>query len=136
MKRCAWGEMEAEQGREQPQAITVAKASDIAVGQMKGFTVAGRQILVANISGEYYAMDAICSHEQGYLPAGHLQNNAVLCPVQGAQFDVTTGCMVIYLPGKVHRSVNLDCRLRAGHGATDLRTYEITREGNDLRVLV
>jgi nitrite reductase/ring-hydroxylating ferredoxin subunit len=126
----------AENKGEQSQAITVAKASDIPVGQMKGFTIEGKQILVANVNGEYYAMDAICSHEQGYLPAGHLRNEVVICPVHGAQFDVTTGCMVIDLPGKVHKNVNLDCRLRAGHDAMDLRTYDIVVDGNELKVLV
>lgn len=126
----------AEQGSEQPQAIAVAKTSDVPVGQMKGFTVDGKQILIANVSGEYYAMDAICSHEQGYLPDGHMQNEVVICPVHGAQFDVTTGCMVIDLPGKVFKNVNPNCGLRAGHDATDLRTYEIVVEGNEIRVLV
>ena len=125
-----------EQRSEKTHAITVANANDIPVGQMKGFTIEGKQILIANVEGEYYALDAICSHEQGYLPAGHLRNEVVICPVHGAQFDVTTGCMVIDLPGKVHKNVNLDCRFRAGHDATDLPTYEIAVEGNEIRVLV
>ena len=125
----------AEKGGKQPQAIAVAKASDTPVGQMRRFIVAGTQILIANVGGDYYAMDAICSHEQGYLPAGHLRNEIVICPVHGAQFDVTTGCMVIDLPGRVHKNVNLDCRLHAGHDATDLHTYDIVVDGNELRVL-
>ena len=36
---------------------------------MKGFTVNGKQILVANAEGSFFVLDAICSHMQGYLPA-------------------------------------------------------------------
>jgi nitrite reductase/ring-hydroxylating ferredoxin subunit len=125
-----------DQGSEQTEAIMVANPSDIPIGQMKGFTVAGKKILIANIAGEYYSMDAICSHAQGYLPAGRLVNDVVTCPVHRAQFDVTTGCMVIYLPGKVRRNVNLNCRLQAGHGVIDLRTYEVIVEGNEIKVRI
>ena len=125
-----------DQGSEQKKAIIVANASDILIGQMKGFTVAGKKILIANVAGEYYSVDAICSHARGYLPAGRLVNDVVTCPVHGAQFDVTTGCMVIYLPGKVRRNVNLNCRLQAGHGVVDLRTYEVIVEGNEIKVRI
>lgn len=125
-----------ERGSEESLATTVASARDIAIGQMKGVTVAGRQILIANVGGEYHAMDALCSHAQGYLPAGRLHEDVVTCPVHGAQFDVTTGCMVINLPGKVRRKVNPGCRLRAGHGFTDLRTYEVVVEGEEIKVKI
>ena len=125
-----------EQGSEQTKAVIVANASDIPIGQMKGFTVAGKKILIANVAGEYYCMDAICSHAQGYLPAGRLDNDVVTCPVHGSQFDVTTGCMVIYIPGKVRRNVNLNCRLQAGHGVVDLRTYEVIVEGKEIKVRI
>ena len=44
-----------EQRSEKTHAITVANANDIPVGQMKGFTIAGKQILIANVEGEYSA---------------------------------------------------------------------------------
>ena len=126
----------AEQGSEQTKAVIVANASDIPIGEMKGFTVAGKKILIANVAGEYYSMDAICSHARGYLSAGRLDHDVVTCPVHGAQFDVTTGCMVIYIPGKVRRNVNLNCRLQVGHGIVDLRTYKVIVEGNEIKVWI
>jgi|WetSurMetagenome_2_1015567.scaffolds.fasta_scaffold360173_1 nitrite reductase/ring-hydroxylating ferredoxin subunit len=123
-----------EQRSEQTKAVIVAKASDIPIGQMKGFTVADKKILIANVAGKLYSMDALCSHAQGYLPTGRLDNDVVTCPVHGAQFDVTTGCMVINLPGKVRKNVNLNCRFQAGHGIVDLRTYQVTVEGNEIKI--
>jgi nitrite reductase/ring-hydroxylating ferredoxin subunit len=121
---------------DQTKAVIVANASDIPIGQMKGFIVEDKKILIANVAGKYFSMDAICSHAQGYLPAGRLDNDVVTCPVHGAQFDVTTGCMVINLPGKVRRNVNPNCRLQAGHGVVDLRTYEVIVEGNEIKVRI
>jgi nitrite reductase/ring-hydroxylating ferredoxin subunit len=125
-----------EQRNAEPQAFTVAKEFDIPVGEMRGFTLAGRKVLIANVGGQYHAMDAVCSHAGGYLPAGRLEGKMVRCPVHGAEFDVTTGCMVIYVPGKVSRNVNAGCRDGAGHGPMDLRTYKVVVERNEIRVMV
>ena len=125
-----------EQRSAEPQAFTVAGKSDIPVGEMRGFTLAAKKVLIANVDGQYYAMDAVCSHAGGYLPAGRLEGKTVRCPVHGAEFDVTTGCMVIYVPGKVSRNMNAGCRDGAGHGPMDLRTYKVVVEQNEIRVLV
>jgi len=108
---------------------TVAKTNEIPKGTMKGFTVNGKQILVANVNGKFYAMDAVCSHSYGYLPAGKLNDNIVTCPVHRAQFDV--------LSGKVHKNVNTLMRLSTGgKGATDLNTYEVEVEGNEIKIKI
>jgi 3-phenylpropionate/trans-cinnamate dioxygenase ferredoxin component len=125
-----------EQRNSQLQAFTVAGELDIPVGEMRGFTLAEKKVLIANVGGQYYAMDAVCSHAGGYLPAGRLEGKMVRCPVHGAEFDVTTGCMVIYVPGKVRRNVNAGCREGAGHGPMDLRTYRVVVEPNKIIVMV
>lgn len=106
--------------------VKIAQKQDIPAGQMQGFNAGGKQILVANVGGAYYAVDAICTHMKGYLPAGTLKDNIVTCPVHGSQYDVTTG--------KVHKNVNLVFRLSTGRGAADLNTYEVVVEGDDIKV--
>jgi nitrite reductase/ring-hydroxylating ferredoxin subunit len=44
----------------------------IRTGSMKDFTVRGKKILVANVNNRFYAMDAVCSHMKGYLPASQI----------------------------------------------------------------
>jgi len=95
---------------------------------MKGFTAQNKQILVANVAGTYYAMDAVCSHMNGYLPAGKLQNNIVICPVHRSQFDVTTG--------KVHKNVPALLRLSTGKGATDLNSYQVVVVGDEIKIKI
>ena len=79
----------------------------------EGFTAKDKQILIANVDGNFYAMDAICSHMQGYLPSGRLERSIVICPVHHARFDVTNG--------KVSKDVSAALRLILG-GAKDLPT--------------
>jgi 3-phenylpropionate/trans-cinnamate dioxygenase ferredoxin subunit len=77
----------------------VCLTSDVAVGTMKGVIANNKQILLANVDGKFYAVDAICSHRSGYLPKGKLEKNVVICPAHGVQFDVTTGKIYKDLPG-------------------------------------
>jgi nitrite reductase/ring-hydroxylating ferredoxin subunit len=108
--------------------IQVTRKQDLPVGQMQGFTVENKQILVANVAGTYYAMDAICSHMHGYLPAGTLQNNIVICPVHRAQYDVTTG--------KVLKNISGMLRLMTGQAAKDLSVYETVVEGDAVNIKI
>jgi glycine betaine catabolism B len=44
--------------------VKVAKAADIPEGNMKTVDANGEQVLVANVKGKYYAIGAICKHEE------------------------------------------------------------------------
>ncbi len=71
--------------------VKVAKVADVGVGSMKGFTVNGVKVLVANVGGKYYALEDKCSHMGAKLSTGFLMGNIVMCMAHSAQFDVTTG---------------------------------------------
>jgi len=71
--------------------VEVAKVEEIPVGKMKGFTVAGKEILVVNYQGNFYAIGKVCTHAGGDLSNGKLEGNIVTCPKHGSKFDVTTG---------------------------------------------
>jgi nitrite reductase/ring-hydroxylating ferredoxin subunit len=60
-------------------------------GKMKHFEVEGKEIMIANIEGQYYALSDRCGHANASLSKGTLNGKAVTCPLHGAQFDVTTG---------------------------------------------
>lgn len=76
------------------ESIVVAKVSDIPVGKMKKFTLQGKEVLIANVAGNFYAVAARCTHKNGDLSTGVLEGNVVTCPNHGAKFDVTTGKVV------------------------------------------
>ncbi len=106
--------------------VDVAAVDDVPVGTMKGFTAKGEQVLVANVDGSFYAIDAICSHTSGYLPKGRLMGKIVECPVHRAQYDVTTG--------KVYKNVRMVVKLVTRREARDQKSYPVKVEGGRIFV--
>ena len=74
--------------------VRVADKSDIGRGKMKKVTLGEVVVLIANVSGNYYAVDNMCTHFGGDLSEGILEENVVTCPNHQAKFDVTTGKVV------------------------------------------
>jgi len=71
--------------------VKVAEKSEIPIGTMKKITLNGKDILIANVGGNYYAMGNKCTHAGGDLSKGLLDSNIVTCPRHGSRFDLTTG---------------------------------------------
>ncbi len=95
---------------------------------MLGVNVAGVPILLSNIGGRIYAMDAVCSHMSGYLPKGELKGRTVICPVHKAQYDAATG--------KVVKNVAALMKMASHREATDLRTYPVEIINGSINVRV
>ena len=53
----------------------------------------GRPVLLVQVDGKVYAMDAVCSHV-GCALLTEVEGSAAICPLHGARFDVRTGEMV------------------------------------------
>lgn len=71
--------------------ITVGAEDDLPNGQRMFVEIDGTPIVVFNIAGNYYAIADICSHDDGPLGDGNLENYQITCPRHGARFDVKTG---------------------------------------------
>ena len=71
--------------------VRIASASDLSPGEMRGYEIGESRILLANIEGQFYAMDGICGHAMADLDEGDLNGKNVLCPFHASEFDVTTG---------------------------------------------
>jgi len=71
--------------------VKVAATSEIPSGKMKMVKVENKEILIANVDGNYYAIANRCTHKGGDLSKGSLEGNIVTCPLHGSRFDVTTG---------------------------------------------
>ena len=72
----------------------VAKTDEIPEGIMKPLIVQGKEILVVNYNGNYYAINRRCSHMGGDLSRGKLEGKIVTCPRHGSRFDITTGVSI------------------------------------------
>jgi nitrite reductase/ring-hydroxylating ferredoxin subunit len=72
--------------------VDVARVDEISPGKMKHVEVEGKEIVISNVDGKYFAMDDRCGHMNALLSMGNLSNDKiVICPFHGARFDITTG---------------------------------------------
>ncbi|MDH5636479.1 MAG: non-heme iron oxygenase ferredoxin subunit [Candidatus Bathyarchaeota archaeon] len=71
--------------------VKVAETTEVPPGKMKKVTVDGKEILIVDVEGKYYAIGNKCTHRGGDLSKGSLSGKVVKCPRHGAKFDVTTG---------------------------------------------
>jgi 3-phenylpropionate/trans-cinnamate dioxygenase ferredoxin subunit len=85
----------------------VARVADLPPGSRKLVTVAGRDIVVLNVNGEYFGLLDRCPHNGGSLCKGTLTGQVVSsepgaydlkrpgelirCPWHGWQYDIRTG---------------------------------------------
>ncbi|MDP6402113.1 MAG: non-heme iron oxygenase ferredoxin subunit [SAR202 cluster bacterium] len=78
----------------------VGKVSDVPSGTAKVYQVGNREVAVCNVDGELYAIDDVCTHDEGSLDQGELDGHEIECPRHGARFDVRTGEVTV-LPAVV-----------------------------------
>ena len=71
--------------------IPAISTDAIAPGGMKTVELGGREIVICNCDGTYYAIQRRCGHMNAPLEMGTLDGKFVTCAMHCAQFDVTTG---------------------------------------------
>ena len=100
--------------------VIVGKTSDIPEGKMTHITAGGKEILVANVNGRYYATSNICTDAGAELhDGGELNGKELTCPWHGSKWDITTGDL-IWFPQKLQ----------------SLGSYKITLEDDTIYVEV
>jgi 3-phenylpropionate/trans-cinnamate dioxygenase ferredoxin subunit len=71
--------------------VRVADKAEIASNKMILVVVGGKEVLLANVDGSYFAIANKCTHAGGSLVKGSLEGSIVTCPRHGSQFDLKTG---------------------------------------------
>lgn len=71
--------------------VLAGKKADVAPGTIREFQVSGKAVAVANVNGEFHAIDNVCLHRGGPLADGPLEGTVVTCPWHGWEYDVRTG---------------------------------------------
>jgi nitrite reductase/ring-hydroxylating ferredoxin subunit len=96
----------------------VASKSSLLPGKMMGVEVSGKWLVLANVEGNFYAMDGKCNHAGGDLWKGTLTGYSVKCPRHGSEYDIRNGKV---LKGPVKKEL-------------DEKTHPVTVEGDDIFV--
>jgi nitrite reductase (NADH) small subunit len=72
--------------------VRVARGADIPAGRGQLVEAGAQTLAVFNGGdGRFYAVSALCPHEDGPLADGWIEGDAVVCPWHGFDFDLATG---------------------------------------------
>jgi nitrite reductase/ring-hydroxylating ferredoxin subunit len=71
--------------------IRAISADAVAPGGVKAVELDGKEIVVCNCGGKYYAVQRRCGHMNAPLDMGTLDGTYLTCAMHCAQFDVATG---------------------------------------------
>jgi nitrite reductase/ring-hydroxylating ferredoxin subunit len=71
--------------------ISIGRVADLEGVPLQGFTIQGRQILLANLEGTYFALGNLCTHDRCWLSDGRIISGNVQCPCHGSMFSLKTG---------------------------------------------
>ncbi|OGA22493.1 MAG: hypothetical protein A3I02_03370 [Betaproteobacteria bacterium RIFCSPLOWO2_02_FULL_67_26] len=74
--------------------VKAARVAELAPGTMKQVAIGPRRVLLANVGGQFFAVDDTCTHEDASLSRGVLRGEWVKCPLHGSRFNVRTGEVV------------------------------------------
>lgn len=95
--------------------IIIGKIEEFPAGKIQKITADGKDILVANIDGNYFAIDDTCTHAGASLSEGKMKGSTIVCGWHGAEFDCKTGKMSSF-PVKIR----------------DLKSYSVTTESGNI----
>jgi len=125
--------------------VEVAKIDEIPPGNMKHVELDGKEIVVSNVNGKFYAMDDRCGHMNARLSNGNINQNIVTCPFHAAKFDISTGKKVGEpvleippdmepLPPKWQKYMENVGKEMSYIKTYNQNTYEVTIEGDVIKI--
>ena len=113
--------------------VRVARLSEIPPGTVKGVKARGKEILVANVDGEAYAISDRCTHLRYRLHNGTLDGTVVTCAGHGSAFDVTDGGLCHWVTHPAWYKLLMDATF-PGFLKRGVRSYPTRVEGDDVYV--
>ena len=121
------------------------KVSEISNGQMKHVEINGKEIVIANLDGKFYAFAERCGHMNARLSRGNINQNIVTCPFHAAKFDITSGKKIGEpvleippgmdpLPPTWQKYMEFVGKEMQYIKTYDQETYEVKVEGNSIKI--
>ena len=95
--------------------VKVAQASAVKPGRLAMAKVGDVEVMIANLDGEFYALDNFCPHEGWALHEGILEDDCVECPGHSHFYSVKNG-------------------QRTGVPEESARSFPVKVEGDDILV--
>jgi len=120
----------------------IASVDEILPGGMKAYEVDGKDIVLCNDNGRFYAFQRRCGHMSAPLDMGTANGYIITCPLHSVQFEAPTGKALSppLLPSASEAPPATDNLLRwvvtlMEHVKTcDIRTYPVRVENGRISV--
>lgn len=71
--------------------VTVAPAGELPPGERMVVQIGRLWVAIFNVEGQFYAIQDVCTHDDGPLAEGKLIGCEIECPRHGARFDLRDG---------------------------------------------
>ncbi|MCB1757485.1 MAG: non-heme iron oxygenase ferredoxin subunit [Gammaproteobacteria bacterium] len=71
--------------------INACKRDELQPGQMKRVMTPQGAVLLANVDGDYCAVDDLCTHEEVSLYLGCMRGDIIECSLHSGSFNLRTG---------------------------------------------
>ena len=96
--------------------VKVAQRGEIKENSGKELNINSTRIALFYANGRYYAIEALCRHQDGSLAPGNIDGEVVECPLHSWHYNIKTGELLDYLEG------------------VKLTTYKVDIRGNDIYI--
>ena len=71
--------------------INVIAQDQLAEGERIMVDVDDVDVVIFNLSGEFFAIEDVCTHDGSEIASGCLKGEEIECPRHGARFNIRTG---------------------------------------------
>ncbi len=90
--------------------VKVANKNEIEEGKGKELNLNGQRIALFFTNKKYYAIEALCRHQDGSLAPGKIEGEVVECPLHFWHYNIRTGDLLDYLEGVKLNTYNVELR--------------------------
>jgi nitrite reductase (NADH) small subunit len=90
--------------------IKIAQTIEIPENKGKEVEVNGNRVAIFHANGRFYALEALCRHQDGSLAPGKIKGEVVECPLHFWHYNIRTGELLDYLKDVKLETYNLDIR--------------------------
>ena len=71
--------------------VEIAPIDQLSPGERLFVELGGKSIVLFNLAGKLFAKGDVCSHDNGPVGDGEIEDDQIICPRHGARFDIRTG---------------------------------------------
>jgi 3-phenylpropionate/trans-cinnamate dioxygenase ferredoxin subunit len=96
--------------------VAVATTDEIPPGERIVVEFERGWVAIFNVDGQYYAIEDVCTHDDGPLADGELNGFTIECPRHGACFDIRSG------------------KVLAPPALVDVPSYNVRVEANQIQI--